>query len=369
MPRRIRIGYVITELEVGGAEKCLFELARRLDRRRFVPVVHGLAGPGPVGEWLQREGIEVHSLGITRPWDARVLWRLWRHLRHGRFDLVHTFLFHANIVGRLAARAAGVPRIVSSVRVAERRFGWHLLLDRWTQWAMDIETCVSEDVRRFTLRRAHIPGPKLVVVPNGVDVDRYRAVRPVALDAIGIPAGAKLAVFVGRLDPQKGIDALVEGAAQLHSRRRRTDLYWVLAGTGPLATWIRHRAGQLWLSDRIRLLGWCDDVPALLRAASVVVLPSRWEGMANVALEAMAAGVPLVASDVEGMRELAGRPPTIHLAPTDSPDGLAAAVASVLDSPSEAAAMAGAAVNRVRDHFSLAHMIEAHERLYTRVLS
>ena len=369
MSRRIRIAYVVTELEVGGAEKCLYELARRLDPRRFVPVVYGLAGRGPVGQWLQQEGIEVHCLGARGPWDARVLWGLWRQLHRQRFDLVHTFLFHANIIGRLAARAASVPRVVSSVRVAERRHRWHLLCDRWTHWAVDLETCVSEDVRRFTLRRARIPGSKLVVIPNGVDFEKYEHVRPLPLDALDIPPGAMLAVFVGRLDPQKGIDTLLECAAILRSDRRDVDLYWALAGAGPLEPWIRRRASQFRLTDRLRLLGWRDDVPALLKGGSVVVLPSRWEGMANVALEAMAAGTPLVASDVEGMRQLAGHPPVVHLVPAGSPDGFAQAVCTVLDRADRASRMARDAAQRVREHFSLARMVEAYVQLYLRMLT
>lgn len=189
------------------------------------------------------------------------------------------------------------------------------------------------------------------------------------LQALGVQPGAKLAVFVGRLDPQKGIDTILEAARLLHSRRKRLDLHWMLVGTGPLAEWIRHRVGQLWLSDRVRLLGWRDDVPALLKTASVVVLPSRWEGMANVALEAMAAGTPLVASDVEGMRELAGLPPTIHLIPAESSGHLADAVAAVMDHPNQATRMARDAANRVRRRFGLSGIVEAYRQLYARVVS
>ena len=133
----IRLALCITELEVGGAERCLMELATRLDRAKFLPVVYSL-GPRPTGEQaalvqrLEAAGVPVHFLnGRTRLAAPIVLWKLIRLLRSQNPQIVQSFLFHANLLGTLAAHLAGAPYMVTGIRVAERRRAWHL---RWANW-------------------------------------------------------------------------------------------------------------------------------------------------------------------------------------------------------------------------------------------
>src|SRR3989304_7478808 len=157
----VRIAYLTTELELGGAEKCLYQLVSRLDRAQWDPVVYALGLDGPLADLLSKQGVAVSSLDGKKRSLPRVLCSLAGELRRGRPAVLHTFLFHANVVGRLAAWAAGVPHVVSSIRVVERRFRHHLVLETLTCRLADRDLCVSAAVRQFTRTAAHVPASRL----------------------------------------------------------------------------------------------------------------------------------------------------------------------------------------------------------------
>ena len=211
---------------------------------------------------------------------------------------MQSFLFHANVATRLAAPLAGRPWVVGGLRVAERQRHWHLAVDRLTARLSAGSVCVSEGVARFAREVGGLPADRLIVIPNGVDPSPFDAARPTPRASLGIPDAAHLALFVGRLDPQKGVHVLLDAAevvaraarlAPGHRRRR--------AGTGP-------RFDARNDPDCVHWLGRRDDVPGLLKAADLLVLPSLWEGMPNVVLEAMAARRAVVGTAVEGTEDL-----------------------------------------------------------------
>lgn len=307
----MRVALCITELERGGAEQCLVELATRLDRRQFDPVVYCL-GPRPASnprslvDLLEQAGIEVVCFGGRGAIDApRVLWQLRRRMQRDRPQLVQTFLFHANLLGAAAARWAGVPCVVSGIRVAERDQKWHLRWARFGDRWIDRHVCVSQGVRQFSLQHAGLSDSKLVVIPNGVDVTRFASATPVSLLSLGLAPSRRAMICIGRLDVQKGLRWLLTLMPEIFARLPEHDL--LVVGDGPLR-------GELdtmvcdnpQLKGRVHLLGFCDDVPHLLAASDLLLLPSAWEGMPNVVLEAMAAAKPVVATDVEGVSEALG---------------------------------------------------------------
>ena len=226
------IALCITDLNVGGAERCLVELATRLDRNRFTPVAYCLT-PAPLpGEptlipVLQSAGLEVECLGARNAADfLAVVVRLAGMLRRRKTQIVQTLLFHANLVGRIAAWHAGVPHVVCGIRVAQRQSPWRLRLDRMTHRMVDRYVCVSQSVADFSVATGRLPADKLVVIPNGIDLPRFTNVPPADRATLGV-AGRRLVTFIGRLDDPKGAPAapgdrvrLAEAVARLRPADR-----------------------------------------------------------------------------------------------------------------------------------------------------
>ncbi|NLE37550.1 MAG: glycosyltransferase [Pirellulaceae bacterium] len=365
------VALCITELDVGGAERCLVELATRLDRRRFEPVVYALARP-PEGDRsclsaLEAAGIDVHFLGLRRKYQFPIaVARLARRFKRQRPDVVQSFLHHAGIVSRLAARWAGVPVVVSGIRVAERRERWPLWLDRTTTGMVDRHVCVSRAVARFSIVEGGLPEASLVVIPNGIDLQRYQNAVPADLRDVGIVSERRLVTYIGRLDAQKGLEWLLRGARSWLADAPDCDL--ALVGQGPQRSALERLAAEEGISDRVQFLGFRADVPALLARSSLLVLPSRWEGMPNVVLEAMAAGLPVVATDVEGVAELLGDDADGQVVPFGDTAAFAAAVTRILSDRDLADRLGRRNRSRAAEYFQIDDMVERYQTLWTELV-
>ncbi|HVC95459.1 MAG TPA: glycosyltransferase [Pirellulales bacterium] len=367
----LRLALCTTELAPGGAERCLVELATRLDRNRFEPVVYSLAPepPGPgrsLVERLMAEGVEMHFLGGRGIRSAPgVCRRLARLLKAQRAEVLQTFLFHANLIGRVAAGRAGVPRVVCGLRVAERRANWHLRLDRWTTRRVDQYVCVSQAVRDFSIAQGRLVRERMVVIPNGVDLTRFDRAPAADLTRAGVPAGRRVVTYVGRLDRQKGLSGLLDGARSWLDRLSEHDL--LLVGDGPQRSELEAEVRRLELAERVHFTGWRDDVAEILRASRLLVLPSRWEGMPNVVLEAMAARLPVVATDVEGVRELLGSQAGAQTVARGDMPAFADRIVGIMSDPALAARLGDENRARAESCFSLDAMIASYCALYARL--
>ena len=363
-----RIALCITDLEVGGAELALVELAKRLDRTRFSLAVYCL-GPRPqrpegsCAAKLESAGIPVDCLGARRwsdaVWATRQLAGL---LAAQKPQLLQSFLFHANLVGRVAARLAGVPRVVAGIRVAERQAMWHLWVDRLTGRWVDRYACVSQAVAEFSISRARVPRDRVVVIPNGIDANAYPALQPADLTEFGIPAGSKVVTFVGRLERQKGVDWLLKTAGLwLHAV---ADCHLLIVGRGPLLPRLVAQARQAGMAERVHFAGWRPDVPEILAASHLFVLPSRWEGMPNVLLQAMASRLPVVATAVEGVREVLGEGAAAQMVPFGDAGAFARRTAALLADRELAASLGRANRQRAESMFSMEAMVSGYQRLW-----
>ena len=357
-----RLAAVITELDVGGAERAFTRVATGLVARGWEVTAHPLSGRGPLADELEAGGVRVEPLDAATRFDPRILFRLAGRLRRDRPDAVLSFLFHANLVARLAvrlARSADNPLrpVVCSVRVAERRRRGYLLADRLTARSADRWVCVSRSVSRHMIANAGLPPDRVDVIRNGVDADLFAAAEPADLSGNGIPPDAPLVLFVGRLDRQKAPEVLREAFGRIAADFPAAHL--VYAGDGPLAE--RLRGGPH--ADRLHLLGRRDDVPALLKRATLVALPSRWEGMPNVVLEAMAAGRPVVATAVDGTAEVVEDGRTGLLVPPDDVAALADGLSTLLRNGDLRRALATAAEAEVRARYGWEGVIAAYDAL------
>lgn len=355
---------MITELDVGGAEKQFVHLATGLDRALFEPHVFCLAGEGPMIAPLRDANIPVTPVSARSRCDVDALRRLAAGLRAFRPDLLQSFLFHANIAGRLAARSAGRPRVVSGIRVAERR-KWHLWADRLTERLVNRHICVSHSVARYSQETAGLDPRKILVIPSGIDAERF--VNAIPAQFPGQPRGKKdsTILFIGRMEPQKNPQLLIEAFRQLHKQDPR--LHLVMVGTGSLESSLRQATSDL--PDHILWLGQRDDVPGLLKAASCLALPSRWEGMPNVVMEAMAAGLPVVALAAEGVSELLADGKYGEIVPQPTPEAFASSLQSLLGDRPLATNRSKLSQSHVLEELTVPRMVSRYQTVYLELLN
>ncbi len=301
--RPIRLTYVITDLELGGVPLHLHRLATRLPRDQFDIHVVSLAGKGPVGEMLVSAGIPVASCGASSCWDLRALGRLWRILKSTRPEVLHSLLFHANTACRLVGPLARISteRIVCEIQTVEVERPWHLVLDNLTCRLCRCEVGNSPSVVEHLRRKAHLPRSRLVCQWGAVDMAVIEAAEPADRAAFGLSVDEPVVIWTGRLDPVKGFEEMLSAFAHLTQTRRATLL---LAGEGPYRPTVERLVAEHGLDKCVKLLGRRTDVPSLLKMADAFLFCSRTEGLPNSLLEAMAAGLPIVATDVPGCRDV-----------------------------------------------------------------
>ncbi len=266
---------------------------------------------------------------------------------------MQSFLFHANVIGSVAARQAGIKAVLLGMRVNDPRW-WRSKVEGYVARRAQRVVSVSQSVATAVKQRLRLRDEQNVVIPNGVDVDAFEVAEPADLTGFGVPTGVRPLVFVGRLDRQKGVERLLELLPMLEA----TDSHLLVVGDGPEASTLRTRA-----NSRLHFAGWQSNVAAILAACQVLVLPSRYEGMPNVVLEAMAAGLPVVVTPVEGVREILGADDPQAL-PFD-PMQWSMLLTRMAADPLWANQLGEQNRQRVRTHFSLDVMVCQYERLFS----
>jgi glycosyltransferase involved in cell wall biosynthesis len=361
-----RIAFGITELDPGGAERMLTELATRMDRSEWEPRVYCLGPDAHYARVLRERQVPVTCFSGRGVISAPRVIRQWtRELRRFRPQILYTFLFHANLLGRISGRLAAVPHVLSGHRVAERRTAWHGRLDRWTNFLVERNVCVSRGVAEFIERSVGLDPEKTVVIPNAVDVEPFAQAQPADLTPLGIPPNSRVLITIGRVERQKGIDVLLAAVPSVISRF--ADAHFLVVGDGPDRANLMRYAQSLGVADRVHWAGRRNDVPELLKTATALVLPSRWEGMPNVVLEAMAAGKPIVATDVEGVRELVSPDLNGWLVPSESPQLLGDALCKLLSDPEQGLRMGLASQRICMQSFTIDRFVASHVRLFREI--
>ena len=299
---------VIPTLDRSGAEKQMVLLAAGLPRDRFRVEVAALTRLGPLAADLQAAGVPVTLIGKRLKFDPFAVARLAALMRRGRFDVVQTWIFAADVHGRLAARRARVPVVITAEMAVDL---WktpnHLRIDRYLARWTDRVVGNSRAVVDF-YARAGIPADRLACIPSGIaDEEPPPVDRDAVRQSLGLEPGCPLALFVGRLAPQKGVDDLLAAFDLL--QHIRPDFRLLIAGSGPLASSLRALSHSFRLDHMVRFLGHRDDVPTLLASSDLLVLPSHYEGLPNVILEAMRFRKPVVATSAPRHHRGRLRPP------------------------------------------------------------
>ncbi|MHB0875608.1 MAG: glycosyltransferase family 4 protein [Anaerolineae bacterium] len=394
MTDRTRVLITITGASVGqpfgGAERFGLELAMQLDQRLCEPTVLALFRIGTVSEeyWterLTRCGVpwffatdcapgEDCQPGEFGPRYLRALRRLPALLAGQRYDVVHSNSHLGSVSMLLLRRRLGNPALLRTAHLPKEwgkntLFRW-LFSDFIYPLTYTATTGVSQEICQrldgrlgARLRRRH-----LEYIPNAMDFGRFAnvSVDRAALRAeLGIPATSPVVGTVGRLTAQKGYDQLLAAAAVLFARLPQARL--LVVGDGDLRLALESQAAALGIADRVIFTGARPDVERLLRAMDVFACSSLWEGLPTVMMEAMAAGVPVVATDIPGNRDLIRHGESGWLVPLGEPEAMALQLAGLLQSPQGNEAVAARARDEVERHYSMAAVATRYLDLYQRL--
>jgi glycosyltransferase involved in cell wall biosynthesis len=360
-----RVAYVIGELGKGGAEYQLYELLRGLDRARFDPAVFALAAGGYWAAPIRQLGLPLHEFAARGSADVGRLRRLRRALRRFAPHVLHTVLWSGNSYGRLAAIGLRIPLVIAAERNVIVRPAWQIALERLLDGWTDLYLVNSQAIVEGLVTSQGLPRRKMHVVHNGIDLGGLPPFSPdrrAARHALGFDGERRLVAQIGRLEPQKDYPTFLAAAARVAAAV--ADVDFLLVGEGALRAELEGLTQRLGLASRVRFLGLRHDVPALLAGVDVLALTSRWEGLPNVVIEAMATGAVVVATDVGGCRELIAPGATGFLLPPGTPAAVADAVLAVLRSPGFAARLATAARRRVEGEFTVEAMVRRTTAVY-----
>lgn len=380
---RIRVLHIITRLVLGGAQENTLLTAGGLDRGRYAVTLASGPTIGPEGSLENRIPGDIPFERIPdlvrdpHPVkDLVTLARLYRLIRRGRYHIVHTHTTKAGILGRLAAKAAGVPVIVHT----PHGHAFHDYLGargsealKWVERGLaritDRIICLTPAERDDHVRFRIGPAESFEVIHSGVDLDRFRHARvdPVGFRrALGIPPSGPLVVCVARLVAVKGVEYLLEAVPLVRAAVPGATVVFV--GDGVLRPVMERRAAALVPDGAVVFLGLRSDVPEILQLSDVAVLPSLNEGMGRAAVEALAAGRPVVASRVSGIQDIVVHGETGFLVPPADPRALADAVLRVLATPGLAQTMGARAAQSVAA-YGIETMIDGIDRLYVQLLT
>ncbi len=360
---RARLALIIPTMDRGGAEKQLTLLAENLPRDQYDVHVILLTRDGPLSQRLRDAEIPVTLIGKRWKADPTALIRLRRHLVRLKPDIVHTWLFAANSFGRAAARLARVKRIMASERCVDPwKTSKHFLVDRQLAKYTEAITTNSEGVRDFYVDNG-IAEKLFHVIPNGIEPAKFDPMdREHAFKELQVDPARKLILAVGRLWPQKRYRDLIWSGELMGTLRGDTTL--VIIGDGPQrGELLRHR-DAVTVADRVRFAGARTDVTRLLPHADLFWIGSEYEGQSNAVIEAMQAGVPVVASDIPGNRDLVVHDRTGRLVKLGDTADFARQSQELLEAPEKAQQLAEAARTRIESDFSVAAMIQGHRELY-----
>jgi glycosyltransferase involved in cell wall biosynthesis len=355
---RISVGFVITSFDPGGTERQMTELISRLDKNRFAVHVACFRRQGLWLERVERAAISVTEFPITgfrSPSTAFSLLRFGRWCRGHRIAVIQACDFYANVFGLTGSALARVP-----VRIGSRR-----------DLVLPVRTAGQHRLQRLTYRLAHrivanshaagaqvvdegVPRSRLSVIPNGIDLSCYLPRSP--------RTQRRVVTTVANLRKEKGHEVLLDAAAIV--ARHFPDVTFRLAGGGPMRSMLEQQARALGLGSVVQFLGHREDVPAVLHEADVFVLPSRTEAFPNGLMEAMAASLPVVASDVGGIPELVEHERNGLLVPVGDAPALAAAIVRLARESELADSLARAARQTIESRYAFDRMVASFEALY-----
>ena len=360
-PVKPLIAHVVLNLKVGGLERVVVDLIKGLRDSNYSCVVCCLETRGEFAADVDALGVPLYVFHKKHGRDFSTIFRLAHFLREHNVALVHTHNPGAHIYGMLAAGLARVPVRVHTRHGRnfpdDKKRVW---INRILSWGTDVIVPVSDDAGLVATNVEHISPKKIHRIWNGIDTNLYTPHHdPVA--------GPPVIGTVARLSPVKDQGTML--VAFRHVLEEIPDARLMLAGDGPCAIKLQEQAAKLGLNGHVDFLGRCSNIPEVLKQMSIFTLSSTTEGLPMTVLEAMAAGLPIVATDVGGNRELVQPPQCGLLVPARDASALSRAYIDLLRDPQRRAQMGAASRARAVQYFSIDHMLAEYKKLYDRLLT
>ncbi len=369
MGRRINVLQLLINLHPGGVQQTVWDISRHLDPARYEPMVCALEENGDLGREMARAGFKVRALGLNvKTHRPRIILELARLMRERRIDIVHAAAYHPSLMGRLAGLWARVPILIHHEHslIARRRLN-RVILNNLLARVTAAHITVSQALRRQVIDWYRIPPEMVEVIYNGVGGRFFDApaLRREARRKLGVSAAVKVVGMVSRLDWDKGHGYFF---AALKEIKGAFPVKVLLVGSGPNEGEIRARAEREGLAGIVEFLGMRPDVPELLAAMDLFVLPSDREGFSISLLEAMAAGLPIVASNLPGILEALEPGKSGLIFPRGNIPALADCLTEMLTHPHMAHRLGQAARERAAAHFTVEQYNRQLSALYDRLV-
>lgn len=379
---KVRLLKFVCDFGSGGTEGQIFNLVKGLDLTHFDLEFATLNKKGPFAEEYEKQGITINEFPISSfcsPGFWIQIMKFAKHLRVNRIAIMHAYNFYSLVFAIPAARLAGVPVVIASIRdrgVYQTRK--QLWLQKLVCRMADKILVNAESIREYLLEQGY-QQHKITVIKNGIDLSKYEAISGSAIrDDLGIKEGAPLVLMLARLNRQKGVVDFLHAAALVHREYPearfliigKPSLESMAAAEGHISQYQRWQdlRGILNLEECLFFCGYRSDVPQILSQVAVSVLPSHSEGLSNTLLESMAAGVPIVATRVGGTPELIEDGVNGILVPPHSPEHLAEGISRILGNKTLARQLSQAGRRKASESFSLVTMIRNTNEIYTSLL-
>lgn len=345
----------------------VYHLVTGLNKKgSYKPVVVSMIDPGHVGNLLKQANIPVYSLQMHRGKPGlAAIWRLNQLIRKEKIQIFHTHMFHAILLGRLMKFMNSRLKVVSTIHSINIGGKQREVLLRLTDRLSDINTIISEVARDHLINAGAVPKKRIRMIPNGVNTRLFAPesrTRARKRKELGVE-DEFVWLAVGRFEEVKNYPNLLQAFKKVRDVYTNTKLY--LVGAGPLLEAMQRLAARLGMGECIRFLGLREDIPELMNAADAYVLSSNWEGLPLVLLEAASTGLPVVATNVGGNREIVQHNETGYLVPTGSPEALANQMVELMGLSGELRLGMG---QRARDYilskYDLGKVVDEWEKVY-----
>ena len=371
--KKINILHLITRLPIGGAERMLLGVLHNLDSNQFNSVVCCIQDRGELADEVESIGVPVISLGLMKKgrYDRSIVPILRNIMNEHHINVIHTHLYHANLYGRIAANKESIPTIASVHNTYAKR-KWHRHLINWFLAKRTFRiTAGSAAVKDDLLKVDHIKNNKVAILPNAIDLQRVQSnlSNKEAKYALGIESTDILIGTVGRVEEQKGHKYLLEAISHLKNNKDIQNIKLLIVGDGRLLPSLKLMAKNLDINDISLFPGNISNLGDIYRAIDIFVMPSLWEGLSLSMLEAMAAKLPIIATDVGGVRDVLGDNKYGKIVNPSNHIEISSAIKSLIQNYELSNKMAILGEKKVRSEYSVKAMTKQLETLYIDALN